>query len=402
MEILKLVIVFAVMLILVARKVPLLYSASAAALVCWVLYQVPVGTGFAAIGSTFSNWNTIQLIILMYVITFMQSMLKQKHGIDRSQKALTRLFHNNWVTCTVAPFIIGLVPAAPAVYLSGDIINSAAGDRLDNETKATAASFFRHVSESFMPTYPDILTALTLTGLAAGKFVLGMLPLVLILILLGCFFLYRGRLPIKADDEKTDNKLEDLKQLILGLWPMLLAIVLIVNFGMNVLVAVLAVTIAYYFLGGFTFNEIRPYFKSSFDWKTTSDILGVFFFQAILGCTDVIGSLPSFFGQLPIPTYMVFVLIIFFGSIVAGSLTITTTMIPVAFAAIPDAGYPLLCLLMCTVYAAMQVSPTHVCLSLSCENFHVPLSSLIRKTLPIIVSFLVIACIYYQVWTAVI
>lgn len=57
--------------------------------------------------------------------------------------------------------------------------------------------------------------------------------------------------------------------------------------------------------------------------------------------------------------------------------------------AIPGGGYPLLCLLICSVYAASQVSPTHFCLSLSCEHFSVPLSSLIRHTIPIIVCFLI-------------
>ncbi|MBQ3272653.1 MAG: hypothetical protein IJH44_05320 [Solobacterium sp.] len=133
MEIIKLVIVFAVMIALIVLKQPLAIAAPAAGIVCWIMYRVPFATGAQAIIHDLTAFNTLQLILMMYLITFMQSMIKARGGIDQSQKALTRLFHNNWITCTVAPFIIGLLPAAPAVFISGDVISEAVGDRLTNE-----------------------------------------------------------------------------------------------------------------------------------------------------------------------------------------------------------------------------------------------------------------------------
>ncbi|MBQ6357157.1 MAG: DUF401 family protein, partial [Solobacterium sp.] len=253
MEIIKLVIVFAVMIALIVLKQPLAIAAPAAGIVCWIMYRVPFATGAQAIIHDLTAFNTLQLILMMYLITFMQSMIKARGGIDQSQKALTRLFHNNWITCTVAPFIIGLLPAAPAVFISGDVISEAVGDRLTNEEKATAASFFRHVSEAFMPTYAAILTALALTGVSAGGFVLGMLPLMIILVLIGCFFLYRGKVPVKAEGAASDNKGRDFKEFVGGIWPILAAIILIVGLGMNVALTILIVTVAYFFVGKFSF-----------------------------------------------------------------------------------------------------------------------------------------------------
>ncbi|MBQ1383653.1 MAG: DUF401 family protein, partial [Solobacterium sp.] len=280
MQILKLVIVFAVMIGIIVLKQPLMVAAPIAAIVCWILNSVPLQTGINAIIHDLTAWSTIQLIIMMYLITFMQSMLKARNGIDRSQKALTRLFHNNWITCTIAPFIIGLLPAAPAVFISGDVISEAVGDRLTNEQKATAASFFRHVSEAFMPTYAAILTALALTGFAAGEFVLGMLPMMIILVLIGCFFLYRGRVPVKAEGPKSSNKANDFKEFVLGIWPILAAIVLIVGFGMNVALTILLVTIAYVFTGRFKLEEIKPFFISSLQPKVIGNTLAVYVFKA--------------------------------------------------------------------------------------------------------------------------
>lgn len=395
MEILKLVIVFAVMITIIVLKKPLMIAAPIAAVVCWILYQVPLQMGVQAIFRDITAKSTIMLLVMMYLITFMQSMIKLRGGLDRSQKALTRLFRNNWITCTIAPFVIGLLPAAPAVFISGDVIHDAVGDRLTNEEKATAASFFRHVSEAFMPTYPAILTALALTGISAGSFVIGMLPLMIVMVLIGCFFLYRKRVPIKAEGLPESNKSEDLKNFLLGIWPIIVAIILIVAFNVSVAVSVVVVIVGYFFLDHFTVEEVKPFLISSLQPNIILNTLAVYSFKAILTSTNVISALPGFFSNLPIPTFMIFVLICFFGSIVAGSLTMTTTMIPVAFAAVPNAGLPLLCLLMSAIYAAMQISPTHICLVLSCEHFGVSLGSLVRKTIPIITTFMIVAIAYY-------
>ena len=71
--------------------------------------------------------------------------------------------------------------------------------------------------------------------------------------------------------------------------------------------------------------------------------------------------------------------------------------IGVAMATVPDAGLPLFILLMSTEYLAMQVSPTHICLTLIAEYFDVSLSSMIKQTIPVLISFMVIAIAYYLI-----
>ena len=383
---------------LVAGTKKLWLSALSASVCCFLLYRIPLETGLPEVFRSVTAWSTVQLYIMTYAIAFLQSMIKEKGGVDRSQKALTDLFHTNWVTCTVAPFVVGLLPTAPAVFFAGDIIDDCAGDRLTPAQKATAASFFRHISEAFLPTYPAILTALTLTGIAAGPYVLAMLPLMILMVLIGCFFLYRGRIPFRAEGEPSTHKLRNVLDFFLGLWPLITAIILVVGFGMNVLLSIVISIAAYFLLGRFPAATVRPYFKSSFQLKLLANTFSIYVFKGALTASGVVGELPSFFEGLPIPAFLIFGLLCFLGTVIAGSQAITTTMVPVAFAAIPGAGLPLLCLLMCFIYAAMQISPTHVCLSLSCDHFGASLGDLIRLTLPIITTFLVIVSLLYAGW----
>ena len=402
MDLLKLVLIFAIMIGLVAWTKRLWLAALVASAACFLLYLIPVTDGLKEIWSSVSAWSTIQLLLMTYTIAFLQAMVKQKGGVDRSQKALTDLFHNNWVTCTVAPFVVGLLPTAPAVFFAGDIIDDCVGDRLTPAQKATAASFFRHISEAFLPTYSAILTALALTGIGAGPFVLGMLPMMILMVFIGCFFLYRGRVPFRAEGEASTHKLQDVKDFFLGLWPLIIAIVLVVGFNVNVLLSIVIVIVAYFLLDRFAPKSVLPYFKSSFQLKLFANTIAIYVFKGALTASGMIHKLPSFFDGLPIPAFLIFGLLCFIGTVIAGSQAITTTMVPVAFAAIPGSGLPLLCLLMCFIYAAMQISPTHVCLSLSCDHFGASLGQLIKLTLPIITVFLIFVCLYYLGWTALI
>lgn len=52
---------------------------------------------------------------------------------------------------------------------------------------------------------------------------------------------------------------------------------------------------------------------------------------------------------------------------------------------------------MSSTYCAMQVSPTHICLTLATEYFHTTLGDLIRRTLPVIVTFFICVIIYYNI-----
>ena len=58
------------------------------------------------------------------------------------------------------------------------------------------------------------------------------------------------------------------------------------------------------------------------------------------------------------------------------------------------------CLLMGTTYAAMQISPTHVCLVVAADYFHVSMGELIRKTIPASLVFCALMILYYMLIAA--
>lgn len=400
--ILKLLVVFLIVMALIAKKQPIYIAVTAGAAATWLLYGIPVADGLTAVMRACTSWSTLQLIVVMYLITFLQKMMGQRGAIDRAQKGLSSLFNNRWVNCAAAPIFIGMLPTANAAFIAGDIVKASAAGHMSDDDMAVTTTYFRHVSESFMPTYSSIILAISLAGIGAGEFIVGMLPIVACIIAAGCFWFLRGKVPTATGETPSGNKMQDIREIFIGLWSILVIILLVVIAKLPIDIATALILVAYIFLHKFSFQEIKPNFAGSLQFKLYLNTFAVMTLKEFLTVSGAINALPDFFALLPIPTFLVFVLIFFFGSMVSGSSAIIGMCMPIAMAAMPGAGLPLVCLLMSATYVAMQISPTHICLTLTADYFNIPLGSLIRKTIPAILTTLIFSIIYYLVWIAVI
>lgn len=400
--VLKLLVVFLIVMAIIAKKKPIYAAVAAGAAATWLLYGIPAKDGLSAVVRACTSWDTLQLILVMYLITFLQKMMGQRGAIDLAQKGLSALFNNRWVNCAAAPIFIGMLPTVNAAFIAGDIVKASAEDTMKPEDMAVATTYFRHVSESFMPTYSSIILALSLAGISAGEFIVGMLPIVACIIASGCFWFLRGKVPMATGQTASGNKGRNALDIFVGLWAILAIILLVVIFKMPIYTAAAIILVAYFLLHRFSFKEAKPNFAASLQLKLYLNTFAVMTLKEFLTVSGAINALPDFFAQLPIPTFMVFVLIFFFGSIVSGSSAIIGMCMPLAMAAVPGAGLPLVCLLMGATYVAMQLSPTHICLTLTAEYFGIPLGTLIRKTLPAALTTILFTIAYYLIWTAVI
>ena len=90
-------------------------------------------------------------------------------------------------------------------------------------------------------TYAFILFGCQLSGVPVNAFVLGMIPMVALLILLGYWFELR-RLPKDTGVPPSDNRRQDMRDLIRSIWSIAAVIALILAFDLQVCIAILLVT----------------------------------------------------------------------------------------------------------------------------------------------------------------
>ena len=394
MEALKLLLVFLVIVALLKFRRPLHIAILGGSLAASILYQLGFSKTLSITFFSLTSWSTLSILLIFYSITFLQRMLEKRGDLLQTEHALNALFNNRRVNASVAPMFIGLLPSAGAIPLCGAIVNSNCGKDMSQEMKTVVTSYFRHIPESFVPTYASILIGVELSGVPMGSFIAGMLPLVCALIAIGYFFLLRG-LPPETGQPGAANRSAEVLRLVKSVWTIALIVILVIFFKVPVYAATGVAIVLDIFTDKFSWDELRPMFITAFEGRLLLNTALIMVFKDIIAHTGVILVLPELFAQLPIPPYLVFFLLFFVGTIVSGQQAITAICIPLAFSAFPDAGMPLLVLLLSAGYIAMQISPTHICLAVVTEYFKTHLGDLVKITMPLVITFCPVAIGYY-------
>lgn len=399
MEAFKLVIIFAVIVVLLRLRKPLPVAVSGGIIATCFLYRLGFAQSAIILAQSLTSWSTLSLLLIFYLIMFLQRMLEKRGSLMKAKDALDGLCGNRRVNTALAPMFIGLLPSAAAVTICGSIVNAYCKDYLSAEERTLITSYFRHIPESFVPTYASIIIGVELSGLPLPSFLICMLPMVAALVALGYFFLLRT-LPKDTGRPLSETPGKEAAAIFKSLWTLALIVILVIAANLPVYMATGIALALNVIVERFTWAELKPMFVSSFEKRLLLTSALVMAFKDVINATGVITVLPDLFASLPVPAFFVFFLIFFFGTIVSGQQAMTAIGIPLAFATIPDGGVPLLVLLLSAGYIAMQISPTHICLAVVTEYFHTSMAALVRRTLPLVFSFSAVLLAYYMLLTA--
>lgn len=391
--ILKLCLVFGVIVAILWMRKPLFMAISGGLLGAVLLYGISPLKTLEIMARSAVSKNTVTVLLSFYFITFLQRMLEKRGRLKQAEEALNGIFNNRRINASVAPAVIGLLPSAGAMSICGDMVKPACEEYLSKEDMTCITSFYRHIPESFLPTYTSILLALALTGVGAGEFVVAMLPLVAALFLIGYLF-YLRKIPKDTGHKREGNKRGETVKLLRSLWSIMAIVFLIIAFDIPVYIATPAAAAVNLLVERLSVEEVRPMFRSAFEPVVIYNTALIMMFKDVITYTGVIHELPVFFGRLPIGMPLIFALIFFFGSIISGSGAIIPLCLPMAMAAIPEGGVALLVLLMSVSYAAMQVSPTHICLFIAAEYYGTGMGDLVKRNIPIILLFTAVVLVY--------
>lgn len=320
LSLIKLAAVFAIIIGLLSMKKPLNLVMSIASVVVVVLYAMPSDLVLPALKSGLIGSNTINALLVLYCITYLQRMMESRKQLAGCEEAMNGLFNNRRINASVVPFMLGCLPAASTVLICGPIVRSAVGDSLTTPETAAATSYFRHISEAFMPTYNTILIAITLTNglVTPSSFVLGMLPVVVCLFISG-YVIYLRRIPKETGLVYDEPKSVYWKLLVKSIWPIFLSIAMVLTLNTPVWGAVLVCIVLEFFVQKFSVSEVVPFFRTAFESKLMLNTLAVMVFGNLLRSTGVVDLLPVYLSKLPIPNFLVWSLIFAIGTLVGGS-----------------------------------------------------------------------------------
>lgn len=156
--------VFAVIIVLIWLKKPLFIAIGGGLIVALICYRIPVADAVVIMVRGAVSKETLSVVLSFYLITFLQRMLERRNRLKQAQEALDDIFHDRRVNASLAPAVIGLLPTAGALLISGAMVKDSYGEYMSDEDLTFTTSFFRHIPESFLPTYTSILLAITLSN----------------------------------------------------------------------------------------------------------------------------------------------------------------------------------------------------------------------------------------------
>lgn len=390
----KLALIFLLIIVLLAFKRPLWQAILGGLAATALFYQIRPWDMVCLTENVVTDWSSVSVLLSLYLITFLQRILEARSQIRLAQEDLNGLFHNRRVNIIGACLFIGLLPSAASMLLCAELVKNATDGYLDAKEQAFVSSWFRHIPESMLPTYTAVLLMLSLSGVETAKFMVGMIVPVLFLGALG-YFVYLRRVPTTVDSPRSQNRWLDCVHLFQHLWSLLLILVLILAFHFEVVTAVLVSIVLSIVVYRVTMQEFKTFVFSAFEKKMLGNTFLVLILKEFLSFTGVLPQLPDALAKLPLPTYLIFGLLFFLATIISGSTAAIAMGTPLAFAAIPG-GAPLMIYLMCMAHAASQLSPTHVCLVVATDYFHITLGELVRKTIPISIAFCILVTLYYN------
>ncbi len=148
-----------------------------------------------------TDLQTISLILIVGIILLMSRLMQKTGHLDRIVASFNALSKDPRVAGSVMPALIGLLPMPGGALFSAPMVDTAlCKNEMSREEKTAVNYWFRHIWEYWWPLYPGVVLAVALLKVEVWRFMAVMIPMTLVSVLAGTFFILR---PLGREQEKS-------------------------------------------------------------------------------------------------------------------------------------------------------------------------------------------------------
>jgi hypothetical protein len=140
-EVIKIIGIFALMVAVLKMTRQLAIAIGSAAILAAFLFNLGFLNALVIAGKSVISPMTYTTLLAFYSITFLQRLLEKRSRLIKAQESLNGIFNNRRINASLAPILIGMLPAAGVVTIAGSIVNAAAGESLDLEEKNIVSTY---------------------------------------------------------------------------------------------------------------------------------------------------------------------------------------------------------------------------------------------------------------------
>jgi len=389
---LKLLFIFAGIVLLLNRKWNLGLVLTLASIVVGLLFaHPPIEIGRDIVLATV-DLLTLRLALIVVLIMILGELLRQTAGLKGMVEGLQALIPNGRIVIAVLPPLVGLLPMVGGAMFSAPMVDEV-GDRLgaDGARKTFVNYWLRHIWEPILPLYPSMLLAAELMGLTNTQMAKTMWPLVLAAVL-GAFIFGLLGLP-RSDDavRPATTRAQNLRVLATSTWPIALVIVLSLFLPIDErirLILSLVVTLGAMMAVAHTpLREIITILRERIPWKSVALIFGAMIFRRVLETSGAVLATSAALTDLGIPVVAVAFAVPFISGLLTGLMSAAFSIgFPVVLplvtvdGGIVASGWAVW--LLAGGFLGTMCSPIHLCLALTRVYFNAEWGAVYRRIAP--------------------
>jgi len=392
-DILKIFSIFAIILILLRKRLDIGYVMLIASALLFLLYRMSFASVWETCKVAALSSVTIKLILALSFIRIFEMILREHAVLTRMMDAVKAIFRNRKVVTASMPLLIGLLPSIGGAYFSCPMVDEATKDmKMTREEKGFVNYWMRHPWEYILPLYPGILLASAVTNIELNKLITVNLVYAIFIIITAIIFGMRGIKGVIDTEEKLSKK---------GLWSFMpivsvLLLVFIADIGLHF--ALIAVVIVLLIFFRYRPRAIFSCIKHGFSRDVIILILSVMLFKEAMEASGAVTNVSQFFINEGIPVFPILFLLPFITGILTGlTIGFVGSTFPLLMSLVGNSSISAISFAFASGFLGVLLSPVHICLILTKEYFKADLWGIYKMAIP--ASFIVfcVAVVEYMI-----
>ena len=390
-EIIKLLVVIAVIILLIKKKWNLEYVILLASLLVGVFFDlspIQIGNNFVLALIDPTTLKLIGIIVLVYILS---GVLRKVESLRDLVDSLRGLVKDYRLILAFIPALLGLIPMPAGAMFSAPMVKEVGGRAgLTPEEETFVNYWFRHIWEFVWPLFPGIILFAGLLKVEIQEVILVQFPLTIATVIVGFVWEYKN---LRKDTTLINKKdiLFNFKKLFFGVWPILLIIIMVLGTKTDLLFSLVIVILSLIFLNikKLSLKMLKEIIRNDIDLGVVILIASIMIFKRILQVSGGIEIIPEVFAKLGIHPFIVLFIIPFFIGTMTGLGTAALgiglpVLLPIIIQGEANLYYAMLA--FTGSFVGVMISPMHLCLVVTRNYFKADVGKIYKMLiLPLII-----------------
>jgi len=373
-EIIKLLVVIAVIIFLIRKKWKLEYVILLVSLLVGVFFNlspIQIGNNFVLALIDPATLKLIGIIVLVYILS---GVLRKVESLRDLVDSLQGLVKDYRLILAFIPALLGLIPMPAGAMFSAPMVKEVGGRAgLTPEEETFVNYWFRHIWEFVWPLFPGIILFAGLLKVEIQEVILVQFPLTITAVIVGFVWEYKN---LRKDTTLINKKdiIFNLKKLFFGVWPILFIIILVLGTKTDLLFSLVIVILSLILsnIKKLSLKRLKEIVRNDIDLSVVILIASIMIFKRMLQVSGGIEIIPEAFAKLGIHPFIVLFIIPFFIGIMTGISTAALgiglpVLLPIIVQGEPNLYYAMLA--FTGSFVGVMISPMHLCLVVTRNYF---------------------------------